>query len=98
MKDTIADAIRCARKLRVHYLPGLRTIEPHAMGYSKDGKSLLKAYQTEGASASGEHRHWKLFRLDRMGSAQVIDETFSGPREGYKRGDIAMKGGIEEEL
>ena len=98
MKDLIADSIRKSRKMRVQYGPGARLIEPHALGYSSDGNALLRAYQTEGASVSGEPAQWKLFRLDRMRSIEVSDEPFDGPRPGYRRGDDAMKGGIIEQL
>lgn len=98
MNNTIENAIRKRLRLTVNYAPGVRTIEPHAMGWSKDGNVLIRAYQTEGASASGEHEHWKLFRLDRMTSADTDGENFSGPRPEYKRGDKAMRGGIIAEL
>lgn len=98
MRQTIADAIRHLHRMTVDYAPGLRTIEPHAIGYSKDGNVVLRAYQIDGASASGEHEHWKLFRLDRMRSAVHLADTFTGPRPGYKRDDSAMKGGIIQQL
>lgn len=98
MLTTIKQAIAEMRRLEIYYEPGSRLIEPHAVGYSKDGNVLLRAYQVSGASASGEHEHWKLFRLDRMMSAHLTADRFSGPRDGYKTGDKAMKGGIISEL
>ena len=98
MKRKLAEAIRNRNVIELDYPPGLRTIEPHAVGISADGNGLLRAYQTGGASRSGEHEHWKLFRLDRITWLNVTDRTFSGPRPGYKKGDKAMKGGIIEEL
>lgn len=73
-------------------------IEPHALGYSEEGHVLLRAYQTDGASASGEHINWKLFRLDRMATIQASGKLFDGPRPLYRRGDSAMKGGIIAQL
>ena len=58
----------------------------------------MRAFQTEGASASGEHEHWKLFRVDRAESIELSSDSFDGPRPEYKRGDRAMKGGIIAEL
>jgi predicted DNA-binding transcriptional regulator YafY len=84
--------------LIVHYFPGERIIEPHAVGYGREGQLLLRAYQVEGASESGEPVHWKLFRLDRCEALEIEDATFDGPREGYRRGDSAMKRGVLEEL
>ena len=98
MLTAISQAIAEMRCLEIYYEPGSRLIEPHAVGYSKDGNVLLRAYQTSGASASGEHTHWKLFRLDRMMSAHMTADYFIGPREGYKTGDKVMKGGIISEL
>lgn len=96
--DSLKDAILNRKRLALNYDPGQRIIEPHALGYSAEGNLLLRAYQTEGASASGEHEHWKLFRVDRAGGFSANGEDFSGPRPGYKKGDKAMKGGIIAEL
>jgi len=92
-----AKAIKERKRIRIFYEPGQRLIEPHAYGRSSKGDLLLRAFQVEGASASGEHHYWKLFRLDRMGSSGP-GGNFETPRPGYKRGDRAMKGGIIAEL
>lgn len=84
--------------IRIDYDPGSREIEPHALGYSSDHKVLLRAYQRSGGSASHEHTDWKLFRVDRIRTAEPEGGAFSGPREGYKRGDPAMKRGIIAQL
>ncbi len=96
--DDIITAIRKRARIWIDYDPGVRLVEPHAVGRSREGKLLLRAFQTQGASASGEHVNWKLLRLDRLKSYSPSEETFDGPRGGYKRGDSAMKGGILEEL
>jgi len=98
MSVTIREAIRNRHRLEVDYWPGRRIIEPHAYGYGSNGQELLRAFQVDGASASGEHQNWKLLRLDRMG--QVVDTgvSFDGPRPQYKQDDTAMKGGIVEQL
>jgi len=80
------------------YPPGVRIIEPHAFGWSADRNLLLRAYQIEGASASGEHEWWKLFRVDRAESIDLTGASFDGPRPEYKRGDRAMRAGIIAEL
>ena len=94
----ITAAIRQKQVLRISYPPGMRLVEPHAFGWSTDRNLLLRAYQTEGASASGEHEWWKLFRIDRAGTIELVGAAFDGPRPEYKRGDRAMKGGIIAEL
>jgi hypothetical protein len=98
LSGLITAAIKEKQVLRVSYPPGLRLVEPHAFGWSTDRNLLLRAYQIEGASASGEHEWWKLFRLDRADSIELAGSVFDGPRPEYRRGDRAMKGGIITEL
>ena len=98
MRDQLAAAINRKECLKVFYDPGFREIEPHALGYSSENHLLLRAYQTAGESASGEHVNWKLFRLDRMRSVEKSELPFEGPRPGYKKGDKAMTRGIIAEL
>lgn len=98
MLQIIKSAIEDHRTLRIDYLPGKRSIEPHALGYSADGNLLLRAFQTEGASESGEHKNWKLFRVDRVGNVDPDRTGFNGPRPGYRRDDKAMTGGIVAQL
>lgn len=94
----ISAAIENRLRLRIDYEPGERLVEPHAFGRSAAGDLLLRAYQVEGASASGEHEHWKLFRVDRIRDFGPDDTSSEAPRSGYKRGDRAMKGGIISEI
>lgn len=98
MLQTIKDAIAAKRTITINYPPGMRTVEPHALGRSADGNLLLRAFQTDGASASGEHKDWKLFRLDRAANVGGTGNAFPGPRAGYRKGDTAMKGGVIAEL
>ncbi len=98
MTSDAKESIENRLVLEVEYPPGVRLIEPHALGIGSSGQTLLRAFQTDGASASGESPHWKLFRMDRMKSLSVTGQKFFGPRDGYKRGDRAMKGGIIAEL
>lgn len=90
MDQIICVAINDQRLLRFYYDPGWRTVEPHAHGMSTAGNEVLRAYQTGGASASGEPVNWKLFRVDRISNLELLEETFSEPRPGYKRGDPQM--------
>jgi predicted DNA-binding transcriptional regulator YafY len=51
--------------------PGKRIIDPVALGTSKRGNKVLRAYQTEGPSLKVNKEgiplpDWRLFRLDRM--------------------------------
>jgi len=98
MLDEIVAAIQQQRALTINYHPGLREIEPHAVGYGKRRQLLLRAFQTRGASASGKHADWKLFRVDRVAISPQMADHFGGPRPGYRRGDPAMTGGIIAQL
>lgn len=98
MRHTLEHAILDKKVISLDYEPGMRVIEPHALGFGSEGQILLRAYQTAGASASGEHENWKMFRLDRIQSATETGQSFDGPRTGYRRGDKAMKRGIIAEL
>lgn len=98
MHELIIDAIEQRRVIELDYHPGIRFVEPHTYGISSDGNGLLRAYQTAGESASGEHVNWKLFRVDRIASLRVLDDSFDGPRPSYRRGDSAMKNGIFAQL
>lgn len=92
MTPLIHRAIRQRRALRISYGAGSRVIEPHVCGLGRAGQGLLRAYQTAGASASGAPRAWKLFRLDRIASVELLDTTFAGPRPRFRRRDRAMAG------
>ena len=94
MLDEIVNAIHNKTLITLNYYPGIRVIEPHAIGWSKEKNLLLRAYQRSGASASGEHAHWKLFRIDRAGALERLLEQFVGPRPQYNRVDPAMRGGM----
>lgn len=98
MTDTIIDAISNRYRLRIHYDPGERVIEPHAFGRSRSGDLLMRAFQISGASASGHPHDWKLFRLDKAGHIEPTGDSFDGPRPQYRRNDSAMRGGIIAQL
>jgi predicted DNA-binding transcriptional regulator YafY len=93
MHQMITQAITERRLLRIYYEPGLRIIEPYAFGLSSE-HGLLRAFQTSGASASGEHVNWKLFRTARITQIQILGDQFDGQRPEYRRNDRAMTGGI----
>jgi hypothetical protein len=88
---SIDAAIRQKRLLQIVYDGGHRIVEPHAHGRNTGkGYDLLRAYQISGSSKSFEYVGWKLFRCDEMLSVHVLEQHFSGPRAGYRRGDKAL--------
>jgi WYL domain-containing protein len=94
MHQTITQAITERRLLTIYYEPGPRIIEPYAYGLSGEHHGLLRAFQTSGASASGDHVNWKLFRTDRITQIRILGDQFYGQRPEYRRNDRAMTGGI----
>jgi hypothetical protein len=58
----------------------------------------VRVFQISGASDSGEPYGWKLLRVDEIRGLDILEEHFSGPRSGYKRGDKAMDKQIYCEL
>lgn len=96
--NILVAAIRNRQVVEIDYDPGLRTVEPHAVGYGSEGQLLMRCFQIGGASKSGRTHGWKLFLLERMRAASNGGGNFSDARPGYRRGDKAMKGGIIEEL
>ena len=90
MNPSICRAINEHRLIELVYEWGSRTVELHAYGLNDNGHELLRCYQISGVSESGERHGWKLFRVDEIRRLAVLEETFSGPRHGYKRGDKAL--------
>lgn len=94
MRDIFVRAIRERRILRVVYPPGERLIEPYAIGFTGRGHIVVRAWQREGVSATGDFEGLKLMRLDRFETAEPTMLHFFGPRSEFKPEDPAMKGGI----
>jgi predicted DNA-binding transcriptional regulator YafY len=94
MLSVLIAAIEGRRLVSLWYDPGVRVVEPHALGYGSDGQLLLRAFQVAGASASDQPFHWKLFRLDRMRDARLNGKSFRKPRPDYQRDDPVMTQGI----
>lgn len=90
MNSAICRAINERRLIRLTYGWGNRIVEPHAYGLNDNGHELLRVFQTSGASDSGEPYGWKLLRCDEITSLTVLEDHFSDPRQGYRRGDKAI--------
>ena len=103
----IVDAIKNKHVCELSYKddasigPGKRVIEPVALGTSKRGNKVLRAYQTEGPSLKVNEEgvplpDWRLFRLDRMDYFNPVKgedaafKTFSVPPLYNPTGDKSM--------
>jgi hypothetical protein len=89
MKSQICDAIGNMNLIEFYYNGGIRTVEPHCLGVTTAGNQGLRAYQTSGYSESGK-MGWKMFDLSNARNISIVNETFDGPRTGYKKGDKGM--------
>lgn len=90
MNQEIIDAIENRNLLEFHYDGHYRLIEPHTFGVSSKGNDTLSAYQTEGTSDRGKVPDWKQFTVSKIVGLKTLENTFSGTREGYTRGDSRM--------
>jgi hypothetical protein len=88
--ETACEALRQKKVLELRYDGFSRCLEVHAVGYSKAGYPLMRAWQVSGGSASGERSGWKLMRLDEAIGAHISATPSEAPRRGYRRGDAAM--------
>ena len=95
MDTEIVEAIRNQSLIQFSYDGGNRTVEPHCYGITTAGNEGLRAFQVYGYSSSGR-MGWKMFDLNKARSIEVLEDTFSGPRPGYKRGDKGMSRIFEE--
>ena len=84
------EALKLKRRLELRYSGRDRAVEVHAAGFTKEGKPLMRVWQVRGQSASGDTSGWKLFRLDEISTANLLEEASEAPRPGYHRGDPAM--------
>jgi predicted DNA-binding transcriptional regulator YafY len=75
---------------------GIREIEPVALGKSKAGNLVCRAWDREGASHTGYKGEqplpgWRLFRLDKILSCKPSGEIYNTPRPDYNfNGDKSM--------
>lgn len=96
-RELIEQAIKEKKVIRIKYkdgpvvLAGHREIEPHAFGTATSGNEVVRAWLKEGVSKTGDSGKspmpgWRLFRLDRIKSVEILDEKFK-TREGYNSKD-----------
>jgi hypothetical protein len=95
---TACEAMEKNRCLELRYDGFHRLVEVHAVGQTREGHWVVRAWQISGGSVSNEPVGWKLLRLDEAYAAMVTHHRSWAPREGYKPGDRAMGGGIRCQL
>ena len=96
--NTIRTAIRQRKRLTAHYTPmgvgaaGVRTLEPHVLGYSAKNVPLLRAWVHSGVSYSNKLKsrsykaRWRLFRVNNLTNVDLTEQTFKvRPRYNYEQ-------------
>ena len=64
---TIKEAIRAGKRLKVRLSDGERIVEPHVLGRSRNGRTLMRAYQVHGPKE--RNGPWKLLDVARIEAA-----------------------------
>jgi hypothetical protein len=90
MNVEIRESISQKAMLELRYHGYNRVVEPHAYGRDKSGDEILRCYQVEGGSESGERAGWKLLKLADIYSIHKLKRTFT-QRSEYRRNDKAME-------
>ncbi|HPX94741.1 MAG TPA: hypothetical protein PLF30_04270 [Candidatus Moranbacteria bacterium] len=90
MKNIICDAIKSRKLLEFYYNEYYRVVEPFTLGVSHKNNDVLAAYQVDGDSDSNNSDPWRLFNLEDIENLQVLNESFGGNRDGYRKGDSRM--------
>lgn len=87
MRNIIINAIKNRQLLEFSYNGHLRIAEPHTFGVFSNGNEILVTYQVDGTSDSGKVPDWRPFTFSKIQNLQILNNTFSGARNGYKKGD-----------
>lgn len=80
----IREAIAQYRLLAFDYNGRPRVVEPHLYG-AVGGVLQLQAFQVGGSSSSGSLPEWRLFRVEKMLRAELLESHFAGPRQDSAR-------------
>jgi len=94
---TVKEAIRTGHRLKLSLPEGAYIVEPHVLGRTRRGKTLLRAYELQGPHPL-QRNHWKLFDLSNIEHAVETGDRFAQPRPGYRDADPAMTAGIIERV
>ncbi|HEY0426370.1 MAG TPA: hypothetical protein VGC76_01065 [Pyrinomonadaceae bacterium] len=90
MNGIICEAIEKKRLLQFSYDDLTRIVEPHLFGRKTSGNDALSAFLVGGYTESDSAPYWRSFLVDKMEFVIMLEETFSGPREGYNAADETM--------
>ena len=84
------EALRSGHVLELRYDGYSRSVDVHAVGFTKEDNPVMRVWQISGGSVSNEPVGWKLLRLDEATEAVVTQRSLA-PRPGYNPGDPVMQ-------
>ncbi len=91
MNAIICEAIEKKRLLQFSYDDLTRIVEPHIYGRKTSGNDVLSGWLVEGYTESDGEPYWRNYLVENMDFIVMLDETFSGTREGYNPEDKSME-------
>lgn len=75
--NTLKEAIEKRNRIELIYENSVRIVEPYLVGINEKNHVALRAFQTGGYSSSGNLPSWRLFLIDKIEGAQILDERFT---------------------
>ena len=87
----ICTAIRARSLLEFDYHGLHRIVAPYCHGVSTRGSEVMRAVQIRGHSKSGGFGFGKLWIVDAMHNARVLEESFVPNDPSYNPNDIGMQ-------
>jgi hypothetical protein len=90
ISDSVCNAIRDRSVIEFSYDGGLRIVEPHCHGRNKNGTQVVRAFQTDGYSKSGNSSGWRLFDVDKIVGLRRTGASFASNGPGYNPNDANM--------
>lgn len=90
MRSTLCDAIENQQIVEFDYRGKHRVVEPHKVGNTTKGNTVLSGYQVDGRGNEINPPDWGQYKLTKISNLEVTGESFSGPRPEYSRTDKRM--------
>jgi predicted DNA-binding transcriptional regulator YafY len=84
--EAICNAIAKRLVISFNYTGKPRTVEPHTLGYDRDGDLTLSAWQLSGGSGTG----WRDFHFKKISGFALTGSQFPGARPGYNPNDSTL--------
>jgi len=76
-------AITQRKRVRMDYTPiteghlaGVRTIEPHALGKTRKGHAVVRAFVTRGVEGGQNRKEWRMFRVAQIENPELLPQSF----------------------